>query len=389
LALLSLALFQISLIFQSPSSGWDYHMVVGAVQSYDHMQNPYLLENINKFAGGFTGGDLLFDYPPHTLYFFLILDIISVYHNIWIYYGLLLSLMILSFYLLIIADKSPHYLFLTTLLITGFMATFWNFITGNKDIFFLCLFAFIFVLLLREKYWQSSIVMGLSAAISLFTAPFSALYLFIKHRSLLNRMTYILISGLVVGLLFLASYCINPVFISSYLNVLQGGTSPFLDSGGLNTPTPYLMLEDFLKWVNLRSTLPTALLFCGYIAFILYASWNYSQNNKEYPLKIYSVSMIAIFMLLPRIKPYDFIILIVPLYFIFKDCSYRIKSLVLAVLSIPMIVWYFQPLIAIPDLPFMLSAYRQTYSLVLIFIVIIFLDYMFHRSHSTAKNITN
>lgn len=375
IVLLALTVFQIYWISLDPSAGWDYHVFAGAVQSLDHMQNPYILENINKYAGVYTGGNLPFTYPPHTLYFFWILDLFLVFHNIGIYYTLLVILLILSGYLIVTMDRQPQYLLLVTLVLTGFMGTVWNIGTGNKDILFLFLFALIFVLLLKEKYWQSSIVMGLAAAVSLITAPFVALYLVIR-RPFLLRFAYIIVSAGVVATLFLISYCINPTYLVSYIDTLKGSSSPLFDEGGLNTTTPYLLFADLLKGVNISGNLPVAVVSCVYIGFILFATGKYFIKNRQNTIKLYSVVMIAVFMMLPRIKPYDFIILVVPLYFLFKDCNDRIKSLMFMVISLPIFFWYLNFFVYTTEFPLLLGVYIQTYSMFLIFIVIIWHDYL-------------
>lgn len=383
LALLALTAFYLFIILQASSTGWDYRVYAGAVQALDHMQNPYILENINQYNGG---ENLSFVYPPPTLYFFWLLDFFFVFHYIAIYYVLLVILLIISGYLIVTLDQKPHYLFFTTLLLTGFISTFWNFLTGNKDVLFLFLFAVIFTLLVKEKYWQSSIVMGLTAAVSLFTTPFAALYLVVR-RPILDRLAYIVLSIGVVSALFLVSYCINPSFLVFYIGTLQGSTSPFFEPGGWDTPTPYLMFKDLLNSVSPGNILPVVIVSCVYIGLILYATWNYYLKHNGDTLKIYSLVMLSVFMILPRIKPYDFIILVVPLYFLFKDCRYRIKSLVLAVISLlPFFVWY-SPALGIngDDLPFLLGSYAQAYSLIFIFLVVILQDHLTPASHEAGK----
>jgi hypothetical protein len=352
-------------------AGCDYRVFAGAVRSLDHGLDPYLLANINQFTGG---ENLLFVYPPHTLYFFRLLDLFTVFQHIELYYALLVVLMAVSGYLIVTIDRKRDYLFLSTLMLTGFMSIYWNFYTGNKDILFLFLFALLFVLLAKEQYRRSALVMGLAAAVSLTTAPFIALYLVVR-RSLVDRFTYIALSAGVVAALFLVSYCINPTYLVSYLGVLRGGTSPFAEPGGLNVPTPYLFFNDLLKAVNISGTLPLALVSCVYAGLVLYAAWRYVVKNRKDDLKVYSLAMIAIFMLMPRIKPYDFILLVIPLYLLFKDSSYRVKSLVLAVCSVPIFIWFFPLVGSIYDLPFT-GAYGQTYSMLLIFVLIILHDRM-------------
>jgi hypothetical protein len=355
---------------------------VSFVQAFDHSQNPYILENVIPYQIG--GTNLLLTYPPHTLYFFWLLDFFSVFHYMGVYYLLLVSLLIISAYLIVNLDKKPHYLFLTTLLLTGFMSTFWNFLTGNQLILILLLFAITFTLLVKGKYLQSSIVMGLSAAVSLFTTPFIALYLIVK-RPIVDRLMLISLSIGIVASFFVADFLVNPSLVISYISMMQSSTGPFHYPGGWNEPTPYLMFKDALNGMFPGNVIPLVIISCIYVGLILYATWKYYVKNHSNTLKILSLVMFSIFMVLPRITPYDFIILVVPLYLLFKDCSYRIKSLVLAVVSIlPLFVWT-TPAFGISGTNLPILAYVQVYSLILIFILVILHDYLTPALHDKAE----
>jgi hypothetical protein len=93
--------------------------------------------------------------------------------------------------------------------------------------------------------------------------------------------------------------------------------------------------------------------------------------------------MLAIFMVLPRLKPYYFIVLVIPLYFLFKDRSDKIKILVLAVISLlPIFAWYipvisrnYSEIYFIGSLTYLISQYAQTIGLFLVFGISIALEY--------------
>ena len=88
-------------------------------------------------------------------------------------------------------------------------------------------------------------------------------------------------------------------------------------------------------------SVPLILVSLVYISLVIGASWYVIRKHQENPLRVYSLTMFAIFMVLPRIKPYYFIVLAIPLYFLFKDCSEKIKILVLTVISLlPLLSWY-------------------------------------------------
>jgi hypothetical protein len=290
---------------------------------------------------------------------------------------MLVALLIATGYIIVTLDKKPEYLFFITLLLTAFISMFWNFLSANKEIFFLFLFACIFYLLIQEKFWQSAIVMGFMGSCTLVTLPFIALYLAIK-RPLLKRLQYIFLSLCVVAAIFLVTWLINPALFESYIHIFPG-TSALHEPSDRYSPTPFFMFGVLLNQTNGSITIPMVLVSFIYICIIVGLSWYVIRKNQENPLIVYSLAMFAIFMVLPRIKPYYFIDLVIPLYFLLKDYNYKIKILVLAVISLfPLGVWYYflidhtQP-ISYPA--FLIHEYAQTFSLFLIFVITIALEY--------------
>lgn len=362
-----------SFVLSDPHSGWDYRVFVGAVQSVNHGKDPYVPGNVNYY----THDNIPFTFAPHTLIFFWCLQFFYNIQNIWLYYAILVNFLIVSGYIITNLDKKPEYLFFITLLFTGFISMFWNFLTANKEIFFLFLFACIFYLLVKEKFWQSSIIMGLMGSCTLVTLPFMALYLVVK-RPILKRLQYIFLSICVVAAIFLVTWLINPALFVSYIKIFPS-TSALREPSGRDTPTPFMMFGVLLNQTNGGITIPLILVSLIYICLIIGTSWYAIKKNQENPLKMYSLTMLAIFMVLPRIKPYYFIDLAIPLYFLFKDSSDEIKILVFAAISLlPLGVWYYfwidhtQP---IHYLTFLIYQYSQTLSLFLIFIITLTLEY--------------
>ena len=124
-----------SFVVSNPYSGWDYRVFVGSVQAITHGEDPYILSNINQY----TDELVPYNYAPHALLVLWFLQFFYIFKNIWIYYAFLITFLVVSGYIIVTLDKKPHYLFFTTLLLTGFISTFWNFLTGNKEILFLLL----------------------------------------------------------------------------------------------------------------------------------------------------------------------------------------------------------------------------------------------------------
>lgn len=377
--LLVLTLNQLFLVTTHPSSGWDYRVYMGAVQSLDHNLDPYITENIIQF----TGEDLGFGYPPHILFFFKFLSFFQVFQSIWIYYLFLVIFLILSGYVIIITDEKHHYLFLITILMTGFMGTFWNFLTGNKEIIYLFLFATIFYLLVKEKFYHSSFVMGLVSSIALTTIPFSAIYV-VVNRSIMERLKMIIISICVPSAILLVCYLVNPSLFLSFIHSVSSSSIVFNEPGGWNNPTPNLMFGDVLKRMNIESTVVLAVISLLYIGLVIGAAYHFIIKNFKNNLKVYSMAILAIFMIWPRIKPYDFVILIVPLYFLFKECSYKVKILVITVITLPLFVWYYP--FPLDSLPFFVYPYAQAESLFIIFMFLIIYDHYVLVKHEISSN---
>jgi hypothetical protein len=372
--LLCLTAGQLFSMMYLPITGTDYRVFKSAVQVFDHGEDPYFLFNINYYSGEMNP----FVYPPHTLFFFWCLQYVFVFQSLWTYFTFLIVLLIISGYIILTFDQKPQYLFFITLLLTGFINIYWNFVSGNKDIIFLFLFAVILYLMVQEKFWQSSIVMGLMGSFSLITIPFIALYLVIR-RSMLERAKCILLSIGVIAIIFLFTWLVTPSLLLSYMGNILGKSSPLYEQTGLLTLTPFLMFWFLLNRTNADITVPLFLISLVYVGLIIGASWFVTTKNHDKPLIVYSFVILAIFMMLPRIKPYDFIILIPSLYFLFKDYGNKIKTLVLVVVSLlPMSVWYYfwfdrtQPM---SFLNYMIKSYTQTFSLFIIFVIAFALAY--------------
>ena len=386
--LLCLTAGQLFLGLSDSYSGMDYRNLAGAVQTLNHGQDPYFLPNLNQYTHDY----IPFNYAPHTLLFLWFLQFLFIYQSVWIYYAFLIALMIASGYIIITLDQKPQYLFVITLLLTGFVSTYWNFYNGNKEIFFLFVFAGIFYLLIRERFWQSSVILGLVGSFTLVYLPFITLSLVIK-RPLKKRFQYILLSIGVVAVIFLITLLINPALLESYSKTLYGRSSALYDKSGLMTPTPFLMFGVLLNQTN-GISISQILVSLIYICLIIGASWYMIRQNHENSLKVFSLAMLAIFMILPRIRPYYFIILAIPLYFLFKDCIDKIKILVLAVISLlPLVVWYYLFIIGsypqvFPTGPLLslISEYAQTISLFLIFVMTVILEFYRPASRTSSKS---
>jgi hypothetical protein len=364
--LLLITVYMLFSVISSPGTGWDYRVYMGAVDALNQNKDPYILDNIKEYVGD----DLPFVYPPHT---FILFEFLFLFQSIGVYRLFFAILILISAYLVWQIDEKHHYLFFITLLLTGFISIYWNFLTANDSIVFLFFTSVIFYCLKKGRITESAIATGLMASFSLFPILFSAIFLLIR-QTLVERLKLICIAGGTLGAILVLSYIVNPSLMMSFIHSLVSDTSRIYESGGMSTPTPYLMFGDITKGLGLGSPVFTAILSLLYIGAVLGSTYFFVMKNQGDMFKVYCLGFLAIFMILPRLKPYTFIMLVVPLYFLLKESSYKAKILVFSGISLfPMVVYlnYFINSKLVPDL---INLYAQSMSLFFIFAYIILND---------------
>jgi len=353
-------------VISSPGSGWDYRVYMGAVNALNQNKDPYILDNIKDYVGDY----LPFVYPPHT---FILFEFLYLFQSIGVYRLFFAILMLISAYLIWQIDEKHHYLFFITLLIAGFISTYWNFLTANDSIVFLFFTSIIFYLLKKDRFTESAIATGLMASFSLFPILFAAIFVLVR-RTLAERLKLICIAGGTLGVILVLSYIANPSLMVSFIHSLTSDTSVIHESGGMATPTPYLMFGDITKGLGTGSVVFTAILSLLYIGVVVAATYFFVMKNQEDTFRVYRLGYLSIFMILPRLKPYTFLMLVVPLYFLLKESSYKAKLLIFTGISLfPLFVYlnYFTN----PDLvPSLVNLYAQSMSLFFIFAYIILND---------------
>lgn len=365
------------MVITSPNTGWDYRAYIGAIDAVIHSQDPYILANIQQYVGG----DLGFGQPPHTLIFY---GFIALFQSIGVYYLFEILVMIISAWLIIRTyPHKPHYLFLTTLLLTGFIATFWLFLTGNTQFVFLFFISLMMYLLAREKYTVAAVVMGIMGSFSLLPILFSAFFIFVKG-SLQEKFKLVGISCGTFGAIFLATFIITPQLMRSYIFELTDPitSAPLYSGGGMDQPTWYLMLKYIGEGIH---PVVGIILILIYICLVITLAYYFIIKNQNDALKVYSIGFLSLFMLYPRIKPYIFVMVVAPLYFLMKDYDYKIKLLVFLVISLfPMFVYlnYWMNPKLVPNI---VNLYSQTMSLIVIFGFIVLYD-LFKSRNSERTN---
>jgi len=330
---------------------------MGGVDAFNQNKDPYILANIQDYVGD----KLPYVYPPHMLIFF---EIFYFFQNIDIYRLVLVLLLATSVYFIAKSEDKPDYILYIVLLVTGFFSAYWNFLTGNFAIMSLFLIAVMFYLIKKDKFKESAFVNGLMTSITLYPMIFSGAFLTLK-RSYKEMLTLVGIVAITFGAIFVVSYLFNPLLAQSFTQSLIGNESQLKDTGGMSNPTPYLMF-DYIAPNNLLISGAISLIYIGLVLGALYL---FTKRNTD-PFKIYTFGFLSMFMLLIRIKPYSFIMAVVPIYFLIKDYSYKLKIAVLLSISLfPFLMYkdFWEKFFPLPDL---IIYYAQSISLFIIFGII-------------------
>jgi hypothetical protein len=356
-------------VLDNGKTGWDFLIYMGAVATQSAGKDPYSLNESYQYSGV----SYQYAYPPYTLTLFWLISLFyHFFHSMDFYYIILLIMLLTTALILVKIDKKADYFLLTVLLISAFSSPYWNFLSGNFALLYLVLSALLFFLIIKERFLLSTLVMGIFASFSIFPVLFNGIFLAAKD-SFRNRVTYILISLCITSVILLLSYCANPPLFLSFIRIITGSESPLYQISGRDTPTPFSFIIAIANLLNINSPPVIDLALLVYIGIIISFTALYLRKNHDNPLSCYSFIFISIFLLMPRIKPYYFAMMIVPVYLLLKDRSTRTKCIAITIISLYPVLSLLSDLTFLKNLPIIFGDYSQTISL-LIFLVFIFMN---------------
>lgn len=375
LLLINIVLILIAL----PSSGWDFRVYISAVIAVLQQLNPYDPGVISQFS---MLPNFPFAYPPYTLaffYLFYLTDFFYIYSLVWT------ASLLASFYVINRLSKTNR-LYLFTLLVTGFFSLFWTYLTGNLGAIYLFLVSLIFYFLSLKREYLSSIFLGIVASFNLFPLAFSAIYLLLR-KSLIERGKIIAISLLTVGVLFLLSFLVNPVLFGQYMEGMQSGSSnPYFEGAGgnvpvsfyINTPTSYWLINQTLKFFGLHDSIVFFTLCIGYVLLIGGIWYLFYRDNRDNEILLMCFAMFALFLILPRLKPYYFTLILIPLYLLTKEYGMKRKIVILSFASLVPLLLYFSYQVT----QNILTSFGQLWASLAVFIVV----FHYSRKDSSIRN---
>ncbi|MDD1663132.1 MAG: hypothetical protein LUQ60_05240 [Methanomicrobiales archaeon] len=127
------------------------------------------------------------------------------------------------------------------------------------------------------------------------------------------------------------SYITFPALFKSYVNLLAGESSPIYEVEGYKTPTAYLFLQDLAGLFMGRDTAIPYVLDLFFVGIILTALFSFYRKNRNNAIRLFAFSLIAIFLLIPRLKPNYFVLILVPIYLLILEERDNIKTMVLII----------------------------------------------------------
>jgi hypothetical protein len=322
------------------SSGWDYRVYCGAAKAFDAGKDPYVVDNIQPYSDVFFS----FAYPPITLVLFkaaCVMKSAKAYYLIW-------TVLLLAIVLIVNrAIKDPDALFLLTLILTGFVTIFWSFYTGNAALVEAFVFSIGYYFVLKKRYQLGAMFVTLSSIFKILPIVFAVLLLLI-HGDWKKKLkvggvaaaTFILMHG--ASLLLFPG--ISKTYYSSILGNVPNQHTPITETGGLTNPAPMLFVSDLSEKIfgpnNVAFfVLYSIVILCVGVLFFNFARINRGKSDDDFG-KVFSLGIIAIYLILPRLKPYSFAPALLAIGFLANRYRYSGKMIVSGIISLLPIILY-------------------------------------------------
>ncbi len=335
-------LFALSLILlhihigSNLNNQWDLRRYYYGGVAYASGLNPYDTSVLNNISHGLEVYD--FDYPPPSLYFFQFFarfDYSTVYY-IFLYGKLLLLLGLIYLWVKIFIPAETDPLFYLFCLVAYTSAFYWDIRSGNLIVLEQVFIWMAFYMFLQRKTIFFCLLILLAAIFKITPILFLFLLWFSKDK---KQILYSLVTMAIWGILFLISYFSSPVQFQGFLHNIS-----IIQEHSLYDPCIFPLLKDvrFLLYAEMRIYVPVMIPIMLYFLItltILFVSWRTmlrlkTKQNKETDKIAVFFFCVVYALILPHFKPYSYMLLIVPTWFILKRIHSRIMYWVILILSI-------------------------------------------------------
>ncbi len=318
---------------------WDLRRYYYGAVAYASGLNPYDAQALNKISNGQKVYE--FDYPPPSLYFFQLFALFD-YPTVFRFflYGkflLLLGLIYLWVKEFIPAETDP--LFYLFCIIAYTSAFYWDIRSGNLIALEQVFIWMAFYMYLKHNYILFCLLILMAAIFKITPILFLFLLWFSKDKKLI---LYSLLTMALFGILFIISYFSSPVQFQSFLHFLF--VQSISNEDGLFNPSTLSLLRDIFIMLAIKtgirvSPIVPKILYSILTLAVLFISgrtmlrWNAKQSNETDKITIFFFCVVYA-LILPLFKPYSYILLIVPTWFIMKRIPTKTAYWTILILSI-------------------------------------------------------
>jgi hypothetical protein len=315
---------------------WDLKRYYYGALAYAAGFNPYNTEKLIEISHGQNVYD--FVYPPPSLIFFQLFTLVdySKAFNIFLFskFIILFGLVYLWVKEFLPAETDPlFYIFCAVAFNSAF---YWDIRSGNLIIMEQFLVWMAFYMYFKRKFILFCLFILMAAIFKITPILFLFLLWFSKDK---KGIFYSIATVALYGVILLISYESYPVQFHGFLHNIS-----IIDERGIFDPCTLPLLRDLSTilatktGINLPPVVPIIFYFIITI-IILFVSWRayrvlmVKQNEETEKVLIFLFCLVYA-LILPHFKPYSYILLIVPTFFIIKRIHSKIIYITILVLSI-------------------------------------------------------
>lgn len=308
--------------------GWDAQIFCAAARTASLGGNPYDVREL--------GLNLSWNYQPYLLALFK--GICQTPVDFAGSYPILYVFLLISGVAIWKPGDDP--LLAMILSLGGFCGFTWAIRTGNVAVPEFLLISLVTVLFERRKWYLGGVILAFLASLKLLTIAYLCLLVFIPEATS-KRLRVLAISLLVFALTFGVSYVLYPNLMKPFSEQLFGlipdQHNVWIETARMTNLPLAFFLTDILALLGIKFTIPMAVivgtaLSVGIVFWILRKVVS-SCFIREHFMDFFNLGVIAITLILPRLKPYSFLMVVPAVFYLLRSHGKLRQSLVI-VLSI-------------------------------------------------------
>jgi hypothetical protein len=299
----------------------DYGIYTAASElAFEDKQNPYITQNlIDK-----TGHHWPFRYPPITLPFFY--AVTRVHH--YISWTVIAFFAIFIFWLANNKKGMPLFAILT---FTVFMGALECYSIGNIGLVDLLLFSITILFISKGKEHYAAMMFGVMAIFKTVPIAYVATMLFLD-KPWKEKVKYVLLALIAFFVLQTLSAFMFKEYTTTFYGLLFNGY-PVVDANGFNNPSLYALVNNFIKGTNGFITYLFIVATVGIFHLVI------MSKVKDKMIR-FSLTMMAIMLVLPELKNFTYVIAAIPLYYLLEKENNMVRTIMLGLVGVlPIVLW--------------------------------------------------